>query len=267
MLLLVIASMTGVCHRALGSSDSILEQIWENDITSCDDCTEIAQGWYHRNGVKKSFLLLHKSQNGEKSDTMFVYLSFLRGDKYLIQSRFLPEIEKIETGQAAILSDIDSDKPRTLAIPMYENLRETNINPLFLNIAMYLVRKYTMDKSSGGSVEVVLKRGVNSIILPHKIVVWVEEKDGYVAPTQVEMYRNGSVVSTIRIQNAIANGRLRPFAMVLTSQERTDEIKINSWGTIPDNHEYFTRTGLGRGDLSISNVSREVFCPPEICKK
>lgn len=273
---MVIASMTGMCHRALGFSDGgVLEQIWQNDVAPCENCTEIAMGEYHRDGTKKPFLLLHKSQTGEKEATAFVYLSFLGGDKYLIQSWFLPEIDEMHTSQAGILADIDPNKSRDLSLPLYEDLRETRFSPLFLNLAPYLQNRYTIEGSTRGVLEVILKKDENpeinamrKLILPHKIELQVEEQGGQVAPTRVVMYRNGLEISTIKIQNALVNGRLRPFTMVLTSQGKKDEIWIDSWGIIPDSeNDYFTRTGLGLGERSFPPRVREVVCPPHICKQ
>lgn len=261
-------------QRAFGFSDNILERLWENDITPCEDCTEIANGWYHRNGVKRPVMLLHKSQSSNKEATMFVYISFDGGNKFLIQSWFLQELDKMATGQAGILADIDPNRSRKLSLPLFEELQQTNFSPFFLNHALYLRTRYMVEASTRGVLEVVLKKDENSeinamrkLILPHKVVVGVEEQNGQVAVTQVVMYRNGLEISTIDIQNALVNGRLRPFTMVLTSWGKTDKIEIGSWGIIPDNEaRYFTPTGIGLGEISIPSREGEVFCPPSICK-
>ncbi|TSC69006.1 MAG: hypothetical protein G01um101470_1093, partial [Parcubacteria group bacterium Gr01-1014_70] len=266
MFLLTAAIIATVQTETFGSPNSnpnILQQLWENDVTPCEECTEVAMGEYHRDGAKKQFTLLRKSWNLAEMVATAVNLAFRNalGNKYLILSHFLPEIDKIETGQTAILPDIDPDRPRGIPAPMYEELRETNISPLFLTLSLHLAKKYSGEILHGEEMEVVVDREVR-IILPHKIYLRVEEQNGYIAPVEVQMYRNDAVISTIRMKNAMVNGRLRPFWISLTSRGKTDEILINFWGIIQDNHEYFTSTGLGRGELSIPEIQSKVFCPP-----
>ena len=276
LLLALIASMTGVYHRALGSSDDTLQQIWKNDVTP-EGCTDIARGWYIRNGARKPFTLLRKSQNVEEgAGNTQVSLSFMnpQGDSYLIRSQFYPEIDKMTTFQFVLIPTIDPDRPRATSSPMYEELRETNLNPLFLMLAIYLAKKYQSSTSNEEEVVAVLKKSIDlatdtmlRLILPYEIVVRVERRSGHVAPIEVVMHHNDAVISTIRMKNAMVNNHLRPFWLSLEAQGKRDEIFIDSWGTVKDNHEYFTLVGLGRGYLSPSLLLTEVKCPPEICVK
>lgn len=254
--------------KTFGSPD-LIQQLWENNVTPCKECTEIAMGTYHRDGAKKPLTLLCRSQNGDGgTDSTAIHLNFLnpRGDKYVIVSVFHPQIDKVETRQVALLPDIDPDRARVISPSLYEELRETNINPLFLTLSLHLVKKYSAVIHHGEEIQAVVDKKAR-YVLPHEIYVRVEKQGGYVAPVEVQMYRDKVVISTIRMKNAMVNGRLRPFWISLTSRGKTDEISIDFWGMVKNNHEYFTPTGVGRGELSIPEISAKVSCPPEICKK
>ncbi len=258
--------------EASGSpSSEILQHIWENDVTPCEDydCAETAMGVYRRDGAEKPFRLLRRSRKGGNgADSALIHLAFLStlGDKYIIASRFHPKINKIETRQVTLLSDIDPDRPRVVSASMYEELRNTNITPLFLTLSLHLVKKYREEIHDGDELEAIVDKEAYAF-LPHKIYVRVERQNGLTAPVEVQMYRDDAVISTIYMKNAIANGRLRPFWIRLSSREKTDEIQIDFWGVTKNNHEFFTPTGLGRGELSIPEISKKVVCPPEICEK
>lgn len=252
-----------------GSPNGILERVWKNEITPRGDCTEIAQGRYVRDGAEKPFILLRKSTGGDLESTA-VHLSFLgaQGDKYLIFSRFLPLINnKVETRQAALLPEIDPDRPRAVLTPLYEELRDTNISALFLTLPLHLAKKYEEEAVHGAELEARVQEGLEAL-LPHRIYIRVEEEGDLASPVEIQMYRNNTeVISTIYIKNGLVNDKLRPFWISLTSREKTDIIYIDSWGLVMSNHEFFTPTGLGRGDLSIPPVISEILCPSEICQK
>ena len=268
LMFLLVAILIAMPRIGFSSSD-ILQQLWENDLTPCEKCAEIAMGEYIRDGAKKPFTLLRRSQNRDGgANSTAIHLDFLnpRGDKYVISSWFRPEFGKIETRQIALLPDIDPDRPRTVAPPMYEELRETNLSPLFLTLSLHLTKKYREKILRGSEVEVVVDSSARSI-LPHEIYIRVEEREGYIAPIEVRMYRDGLVISTIHLKNAMVNGRLRPFWISINSRGKTDEILVAFWGVVENNHEYFTPMGLGRGELSIPEISAKILCHPEICKK
>lgn len=251
--------------------DDILKQLWENDLTPslCERCAEIAIGEYHRDGAKRPFILIRRSQNNSGGGiSTATHLDFTnpRGDKYIIYSQFLAELGKVGTRQIALLPDIDPDRPRTVAPPMYEELRETNISPLFLTLSLHLAKKYHEETSRGEGVKVIVNKGAE-IILPHEMFLRVEEREGRVSPVEVQMYRDGLVICTSQMKNAMVNGRLRPFWINLVSRGKTDNIWISFWGVVESSDEYFTPMGLGRGELSIPEVSAKVSCPLEICKK
>lgn len=230
------------------------------------ECVEIAMGKYHRDGTEKSFILLRRSKSEDLGvDSTMVHLAFERGDKYLIVSTFSSSSFAMLTRQAGVVYNQDPDKSRVLTRPMWEELGETNITPMVLTLSLHLAKKYIEKANHGEELEIIVDKNAQSI-LPHKIYVRVEEHDGHVAPVEVQMYRNEMVISTIHMKNAMVNGKLRPFWMSITSRGKTDEIQIYFWGVVKNNHEYFTPTGLGRGELSIPEIQSKTLCPPEICK-
>lgn len=228
-------------------------------------------GEYYRDGAKKPFTLLRRSVNGDSgANSTAIHLAFWSalGNKYLILSRFRPEVNKMETRQAALLPTVDPDRQRVVASPMYEELWETNLNPLFLTLSLHLAKKYREKILHGEEMEMeVVVDKEAQIVLPHEMYLRVEKREGHVSPVEIQMYRDGLVIYTIHMKNAMVNGRLRPFWISLTSRGKTDEIWIAFWGVVESNEEYFTPTGLGRGDLSIPEIQSKVSCPREICKK
>lgn len=270
--MLMAMIIAGMPMKTFGSHDSILQQLWNNDLTVCANkagCAEIAMGMYYRDGAKKPFILLRQSSHGDEgTGKTSVHLNFTnpRGDKYVIVSRFLRDFENVETRQIALLPDIDPARPRIVAPSMYEELRETNLNPLFLTLSLHLVKKYSIKIQHSEEVQVHAEEEAR-LVLPHEIYVRVEKRDGHTAPVEVQMYRDEKVICTIRMKNAMANGQLRPFWISIASRGKRDEIFIDSWGVVPDDPTNFTPTGLGRGELSIPEISAKVPCPVEICKK
>ena len=268
LIILVMLIKAFLPVQAFAAAD-VLHRLWENDLTMCEgaDCVEVATGTYLRNGVEKPFTLLRRSLKGNAgADRTAVNLGFThpRGDKYIVISTFHPQLDMVDTRQVALLPDIDPDRPRGVSLSIYEELRETNLSPLFLTLSLYLAKKYK-EIHHGEEVQTIVDEKARHV-LPHKIYLRVEERDGHVAPVEVRMYRDGvGIICTIRMKNAMANGRLRPFWISLNSREKTDIIFVRSWGMVKNDPEFFTPTGLGRGDVSIPSILSHVSCPETIC--
>ena len=230
---------------------------------------EIAQGTYQHDSAKKPFFTLRKSTNGvQGASNTKVHLGFLNplGDKYVILSRFLPEIGKIETRHLALLPDIDPDRPRIVSHSMYEELRETNISPIFLTLSLHIAKKYRQQSIHGEEVIVAVDESARAL-LPRQIYLRVETHDGCVAPVEVQMYQGESVISIIHLKNAMVNGRLRPFRIYITSRGKTDSISVDTWGLMDNKQEFFTAAGLSRGNISMPLIHSRVTCPKEICNE